>query len=163
EIYGFPPGTKFSGREDLIRRIPFHPEDSERMVRGIMEHFAGKTARFDIQMRVIRSGETRWVHLTGMTARDRSEAVVRWTGTVRDITEHKRADEALRESEERFARAVAGSSDGVWDIDLVGRTVYFSPRTRELCGLPPGPEVVPLDGWFESLPLHPEDLPKRFA
>ena len=295
EIYGFAPGTTFSGRDDLVGSIPFDPEDRLQMARAMAEHFAGKTARLDMQMRFTRDGETRWVHIVGVTARDSSGAMVRWTGTVRDITEQKRveealraseeryslameaseegyvdsdivtgqfitserlneifgiprgtrfadrsdflkylrfygdeaktysdmirslgtpsgpdrhefefpivrpdgevrwlwtrgkvtrdaagrarrrigvvaditarklAEQALRESEDRFARAVAGSSDGVWDIDLVARSVYFSPRTRELCGLPPGPEVVPLDGWFENLPLHPEDLPRRFA
>ena len=75
----------------------------------------------------------------------------------------RQVEAALRESEERYALAVAGSYDGVWDIDFVARSVFFSARTRELCGLAPGPEVVPLDGWFEALPLHPEDRPRRLA
>ena len=75
----------------------------------------------------------------------------------------RQVEAALRESERRYARAVAGSYDGVWEIDFVARSVFFSARTRELCGLPSGPEVVPLDGWFEALPLHPEDRPRRFA
>jgi len=72
-------------------------------------------------------------------------------------------DAALRESEDRFTRAVAGSYVGVWDIDFVGRAGYFSPRTRQLSGLPPGPDVVPYDGFVEALPLHPEDRPRRTA
>jgi PAS domain S-box-containing protein len=75
----------------------------------------------------------------------------------------RQVEAALRKSEQRYALAVAGSHDGIWDIDFVARSVFFSARTRELCGLPPGPEVVPLDGWFEALPLHSEDRPKRLA
>jgi PAS domain S-box-containing protein len=163
EIYGFAPGTMFNGRDDFVRRIPFHPEDRLQMARAVAEHFAGKRARLDIQMRFTRDAETRWAHLSAVALRDAAGAVARWTGTVREITEHKRVEEALRESEDRFARAVAGSYDGVWDVDFVARKVFFSARTRELCGLPPGPEVVPLEGCFESMPLHPEDRPKRDA
>jgi PAS domain S-box-containing protein len=163
EIYGFAPGTTFNGRDDLVQSIPFHPDDRLQMARVIAEHFAGKRARLDIQMRFTRDGGTRWVHLVAVAVRNSSGAMVRSTGSVRDITEQKRVEEALRESEDRFARAVAGSYDGVWDIDFVARSVFFSARTRELCGLPPGPEVMPLDAWFEALPLHPEDRPKRTA
>jgi PAS domain S-box-containing protein len=163
EIYGLAPATTFKGPDDIVGSIAFHPEDRPQMARALAEHFAGKTTRLDLQMRFTRDGETRWAHIIGVAQRNSSGAMVRWTGTVRDVTQQKRVEEALRGSEDRFARAVAGSSHGVWDIDLVGRTVYFSPRTRELCGLPPGPEVVPLEGWFENLPLHPEDLPRRFA
>jgi PAS domain S-box-containing protein len=83
---------------------------------------------------------------------------VGWWGVRR-----RQVEAALRESERRYALAIAGSYDGIWEIDFADRTVFFSPRTRELCGLPPGPDVVPLDGWFEALPLHPEDRPKRTA
>src|SRR5262249_34540664 len=117
------------------------------------------------RVRFTRDGETRWVHMVGVVARDASGAMVRWTGTVRDITEQKRAEESLRVSEERFALAVAGSYDSIWGIDFVAHTFFLSARTRELCGLPPGLEVVPLNEWFESesLPLHPEDRPRRNA
>ena len=122
---------------------------------------AGRCAH-DIRCGFIRDGETRWVHLSAWQTRDPAGACPLDRNGA-DITEQKRVEEALRESEERFALAVAGSYDGVWDIDFVARSVFFSARTRELCGLPPGPEVVPLDGWFEALPLHPEDRPRRIA
>src|SRR5262245_40278305 len=66
EIYGFAPGTTFNGRDDLVRRIPFHPEDGLRMAREVAEHFAGKRARLDLQMRLIRDGKTRWAHLAAV-------------------------------------------------------------------------------------------------
>ncbi len=62
---------------------------------------------------------------------------------------------SLRESEQRFALAVAGARDGIWDWDLDADTMYFSPRWYAMLGLdarlhPPVPQT-----WFER--VHDED------
>ena len=163
QILGYPPGTTFADRAEWVRRFPFYPDDRPKWERAIAAHFAGRDPHFKMELRIVVGGEVRWTVFHFLSTRDENGTPIRWTGSVGDITEQKLAQEAVRVSEDRFARAVAGSSDGVWDIDLAGGSVYFSPRTRELCGLPPGPEVVPLEGWFEKIPLHPEDLPKRMA
>ena len=53
ELYGFPPGTTFKGRSDFLARFPFHPEDRQQWEEAVAAHFAGKTARFDLEMRMI--------------------------------------------------------------------------------------------------------------
>ena len=163
KILGYAPGTTFADRADWVRRFPFHPEDRPRWEAAVAAHFAGPDAKFRMDLRIVVDGETRWVAFTFIASRDASGKPVRWTGSIADINDAKLAEEALRESQERYALAVAGSDDGVWDCDFAARRVFVSARARELAGMPPGPEMVTMDEWFASLPIHPEDLPRRIA
>jgi diguanylate cyclase (GGDEF)-like protein/PAS domain S-box-containing protein len=95
------------------------------------------------------------VHLMSDVVRDASGTPTAIVTSCEDITERRRAEEALRESEARFALAVAGANDGVWDWDLRAGALYVSPRWLRILGVdetapPPAP-----DGWLER--IHPED------
>jgi PAS domain S-box-containing protein len=72
-----------------------------------------------------------------------------------EITERRRVEEALRKSEERFALAVRGSNDGIWDWDIPSDSLYWSPRFKELLGY----GVDELEAVFETFEshLHPDD------
>jgi len=157
DIYGFAPGTSFSGRNDLIARLPFHPEDRQVLARVFAEHFAGTRTRCDVEARFIRDGETRWVQLGGMAERDSSGAVIRWTGIVRDITTRKRAEDELRESRERYARVVSASEEAFWDWNAVTDDLYLSPRFLELFDLPAGTTFARRADMFKALPISEAD------
>jgi diguanylate cyclase (GGDEF)-like protein/PAS domain S-box-containing protein len=73
-----------------------------------------------------------------------------------DITDRMQVEEALRESQERYALAVRGANDGLWDWNLRTSEIYFSPRWREMLGYEEGKIGNTLDEWFSR--IHPEDL-----
>lgn len=69
--------------------------------------------------------------------RDESGKIIGLLGISRDITEHKRAEEALRTSELRFHDIVNVSADWIWEIDALGRFTYASESVLDMLGYTP--------------------------
>ncbi|HSC59044.1 MAG TPA: EAL domain-containing protein [Gemmatimonadales bacterium] len=76
--------------------------------------------------------------------------------TMRDITQRKRSEEALRESEERYALAERGANDGLWDWNLRTGRVYFSPRWKAMIGAAEHEVGTAPEEWFGR--VHPDEL-----
>jgi PAS domain S-box-containing protein len=74
---------------------------------------------------------------------------------------HGRAKAALRDSEERYFLALAGSTDGLWDWDLLSETVFYSDRFREILGYSSEEFAGTIDS-FRSR-LHPQDAEATWA
>jgi diguanylate cyclase (GGDEF)-like protein/PAS domain S-box-containing protein len=64
---------------------------------------------------------------------------------------HKRAQEALKESEERYALAARGSNDGLWDWNLSDNAMYFSPRWKAMLGYQEDEIGDKAEEWFERI------------
>jgi diguanylate cyclase (GGDEF)-like protein/PAS domain S-box-containing protein len=67
----------------------------------------------------------------------------------------KRAQEALRESEERYALAAQGANDGLWDWNLLTNIVYFSPRWKSMLGYHEGEIGDQPEEWLDR--VHDSD------
>src|SRR5258708_298517 len=159
EMGGFAPGTTFVDRATFMERAPFHPEDRPKWQRAVQELFAGSGSRLSMELRVLIGGELRWHNLNGICFRDAEGKVVRWTGSSTDVTERKRAEEALRLSEQRYAHAMEGSDAGHWDWNLVSDEMFVSKRAREMLALPEGALPAHRDEIMALVPQHPDDRP----
>ena len=73
-----------------------------------------------------------------------------------DITDGSRVDNALKQSEERFALMESSISDGLWEWDLRGQVIRFSGQWRNIIGLAPTGTTGSPNEWFDR--VHPEDL-----
>jgi diguanylate cyclase (GGDEF)-like protein/PAS domain S-box-containing protein len=69
---------------------------------------------------------------------------------------HKRAQEGLKESEERYALAARGANDGLWDWNLLTNVVYFSDRWKAMLGYQESEIGDKPEEWFER--IHDADI-----
>jgi len=77
-------------------------------------------------------------------------------GVAWDITERRESEDALRESEERYALAAQGANDGLWDWDLKSEVIYFSQRWKEMVGFEAEEVGDTLKDWLRL--VHPEEV-----
>jgi PAS domain S-box-containing protein len=103
----------------------------------------------------LKSRERIWVSENAHAVRDGQGRLRYIEGTIEDVTERVRAEEALRESEERWKLALDSSGDGVWEWNLESGDESFSPRFAEMYGFVPG-EIERLPEPFVSR-VHPDD------
>src|SRR5260370_25994664 len=93
----------------------FHPDDQERVRIELQELFAGDGQEYESEYRVRpKDGSTRWHLARGRVLRDPKGKPVRFIGTSADITDLKRAEEALRESEQRWRSLAEALPQLVW-------------------------------------------------
>jgi PAS domain S-box-containing protein len=113
-----------------------HPDDLEEVTRTLRAHVDGQTELYECQYRLRhRDGSWRWVLDRGrVVQRDANGAAVRALGTHADITDRKRAEEAVREIEALTRTIAENSTQGLALTDHRGYCTYANPAWLSMTG-----------------------------
>jgi PAS domain S-box-containing protein len=151
-LYGRPPETSDSW-EWWINSI--HPEDREHTVGDLRAAISSRASSWTSEYR-LRRFDGEWAHIydRAYIARDASGSARRVIGAMQDLTERKRSEAALRESEERFRRVF---EEGPLGLAIVGRDYRFQKVNSALCQLVGYPEAELAQLSFADI-TYPDDL-----
>ncbi|MBA4373699.1 MAG: hypothetical protein C0402_12670 [Thermodesulfovibrio sp.] len=113
-----------------------HPDDRAMMFEYFTQEVVGKCCSFDREYRIMRQndGGVRWVHGLGKLDIDEQNKPVRMVGTIQDITVRKQAEQALRESEEKYRRLFEDSRDMIFISAYDGRFIDINSAGVKLLG-----------------------------
>jgi sigma-B regulation protein RsbU (phosphoserine phosphatase) len=159
-MLGYEPGD-FKGSSGFFESQIVHPEDRPRFEQVWADHVEGRTPSYETELRArTKTGEWIWILARGkVVERAEDGSPLRAVGTHVDISERKRIEEQLRESEERLKFAIEGSNDGVWDYQVDTGKTYRNSRWYTMLGYEPG-ELEGLSWSEETQMAHPEDRPR---
>ncbi len=155
-LYGIPPTEDgFVSNETWAAAVL--PEDfpeQDRRLRKLARE--GGTNRREFRLRRRDTGEIRVIEAVE-TIRADSSGQTQWVvGTNLDVTERKRAEQALQESDDRLRMALSGAKAAAWQWNIVTNELIWSPECFEIYGRNPERDLAKYEIWREC--LHPDDL-----
>jgi PAS domain S-box-containing protein len=148
-IHDVPPGYRPRLDEGLSYFLPEYRDEVTRLV-GACER-DGTPYEFEAQKNTAK-GRRIWVRCCGDAVRDADGRIVRLQGSIQDITERKRAEEALRRKDALLRIAGRVAHIGGWAIELPEQRIAWSDEVFDILGLPRGEEP----SLEETLSLHSE-------
>jgi two-component system cell cycle sensor histidine kinase/response regulator CckA len=109
-----------------------HPEDSKAVMEAAQACLDGKTSEYIFEHRMLhKDGSSRWILVWGKAIRDESGNAVRLIGTDADITDRKRMEKKLWESEEVYRTLVESANSVILKWDTNGNIIYLNPYGLE--------------------------------
>ncbi|MBI5460502.1 PAS domain S-box protein [Methanobacterium sp.] len=144
---------------DLFAQNFVHPDFHEQLTDAFQQAITSSDPFFQIKVegKLIRSnGETFWVRTWFRAKKDEKGHTRKLYGVNQDITDIKMIEEALEESEERYALTISAVNDGLWDWNVLTGKAYFSPIYYQMLGY----HYKEFPGSYESFKslVHPDDI-----
>jgi PAS domain S-box-containing protein len=154
-IFGISSATYVGSAEDFRRFV--HPHD-RRWVRKAVDDAMHSRQPYVAEFRVLwPDGTVRWVAARGKFYYSRHGAAERMLGTAADITDQKRMEEALRESEERFRLAAGAGRMYAFEWNVVTDALVRSAESLQIDGID---ELMQISGKQMLAAIHPDDRPR---
>ncbi|MDO8701870.1 MAG: EAL domain-containing protein [Undibacterium sp.] len=155
EIYGYAEDEIADLPEELDRRT--HPDDIAQMHKDRQAHFDGLTPIYSNEHRVqCKDGRWKWILTRGtVIQRDDAGKPVRVIGTHTDISERKRAEVAVHESEERLRMALSATHQGLYDLNVQTGVAIVNSEYANMLGFAHDSFEETHDAWKAR--LHPDD------
>ncbi len=155
-MYGLPPGG-FAKTEAAWEQL-VHPQDRAEALHLVARAFeAGEPTEGEWRV-VWPDGSVHWLAGRWQVFKDESGKPLRMTGVNIDITERKRAEEALTASERKYRSLVHNIPDVTWTTDREGRTRFISPNVKDVYGYSAEEIYAGDDIWLGN--VHPDDRPR---
>ena len=129
---GYQPNEFQSSYQEWVRHI--HADDKAMVERAVNDYLENKSQRYDIEFRFLcKDGSYMWIRARGkIFEKDQDGKAVRFVGTHADITERKKIEQQLRDSEEKYRLLVENQTDMVVEVDPQGRFLFVSPSYCEM-------------------------------
>ncbi len=154
-IHGIGPDEIHELMKRRMERV-IHPDDREQIAE-ISRMINEQGSDYDVEYRIVRpNGEVRYVLEIGEAVWDAAGRPVESVGTLQDITERKRAEEAIRKSEASLAQAQRIARLGNWELEVETDQLFWSAETYRIFGLEPQRLETPVEGFLDM--VHPDDL-----
>ncbi|HYK25222.1 MAG TPA: PAS domain-containing protein [Steroidobacteraceae bacterium] len=153
-LLGYDPAELAIDTMDQVDRL-IHPDDLAPSQEISVRHIESATPyQHEIRLRH-KDGSYRWFLVRGLAEKDAGGRPIRLSGSVQDIHKQKLAESALADARQRFERAIRGTQDGLWEWDLVRRSLWVSPRFEAILGYREGAISAAVTSPDEL--VHPED------